>query len=153
MYTVYDVEYFVCVNGGTDVYFLNGKKLYSPRRVTQILNDCCQFHGSTLMGRRQAICQLLRIRQKAPVLVNLFLNSIFFPTKGIRQIDNYWINYGQIKKLVRSDPPIIEFYSGHRLTLDVSYRMLRQQLNRCSQYLDQIVQVMTSEVFINTIKG
>ena len=63
-----------------------------------IMEDSCEYYGSTYKGRVNAVKKLLKFNYKTPVLIEESRKIIFFPTKSYLLDDCSWINYNYIKK-------------------------------------------------------
>jgi len=153
MHIIYDVEYLAGrPPGRTMVAYHDGTSETIDITAIRLLDGCCRYHGATLAGRRQSICQRLGIRRKAPILVYHLLGCIFFPLHGRRSAAGQWINYSQVSGLLRTEPCTIVFRSGRRLTADASFRTVRRQVQRCEAFMQQVAAVMPPEDFDAIVK-
>ena len=97
------------------------------------LNELCIGYGSTYEGRRQAACQFLHIRQKAPILVHQEL--LLFPSRSADEHDCIWLNYCAIIKTQSLDYQTrFTFYDQSELIVDMEHRSALLQMRRCTRY-------------------
>lgn len=100
------------------------------------MKKLCLSYGHILKYAIKFSAKILKIRQKAPVLLSVDKTIIFFPVYGLTQ-DNIWIQYNKIKKL-RQDQNgrcIIHFKNKETLVLGCNRRSIQRQRRRCRRLL------------------
>ena len=103
-------------------------------KAYKIMEDNCEYYGSTYVGRIKAAKKMLNCSYKIPVLVEESNSLIFFPTKSSLEDDCSWINYGQINNYNKNDDRVVvEFNNNKKVTLDMSKTSLENQLARSSR--------------------
>ena len=143
MSILYDIEYLQTAASCTVLHYGCQRQQRIPISDTAFIDRCCRYHGSSLAGRKTAICSILMIRQKVPILIFLPLSCIFFPLQGRRKKDKIWINYGQVKDVHTAESGcFIYFKSGSSLLVHVSYRTVQMQLKRCCCFEQTVSSVM-----------
>jgi len=99
-----------------------------------IMEESCEYYGSTYEGRINAVKKLLNFNYKIPVLVEESKKIIFFPTKSYLLDDCSWINYNYIKKCEKNnDKTTIIFNNGKKIYLDESKLSIENQILRSSR--------------------
>ena len=63
----------------------------------EIMEDSCEYYGSSYKGRLSAAKKMLNSSYKIPIVIEESENIIFFPTKSSLLSDCCWINYNFIK--------------------------------------------------------
>ncbi len=148
MSILYDIEYLQTAACCTVLHYGCQRQQRISISDTVFIDRCCRYHGSTLAGRKTAICSILMIRQKVPILIFLPLSCIFFPLQGSRQAEKIWINFGQVKDVQPAEAGcLINFKSGGCLPVNVSYRTVQMQLKRCSRFEQTVSSVMPVQTY------
>lgn len=106
------------------------------------LSEKCLRGGSSLRGRTDAFCELLKVRQKPAVLISEVSGEIWFPTLSPKQADCVWIRYDEILDVKAHCPQSCEviFFNGFRMQANVDARVIRQQMKRCRAFLELLHQ-------------
>ena len=103
-------------------------------KAYKIMEENCEYYGSTYVGRIKAAKKMLNCSYKLPVLVEESNSLIFFPTKSSLEEDCSWINYGEINKYNKNNGFIeVEFNNNKKILLDMSKISLENQLARSSR--------------------
>lgn len=121
----------------TYVYEKNGTYLINES-ADQIMEDSCEYFGSTFNGRREGAAKVLNSSYKVPIIVEDSESIIFFPTESPRLASCSWISLKNIDYYQRyEDGSIIVFKDGSLIKLPISYTSLNNQILRSSrlQYL------------------
>ena len=113
---------------------LNNEFIVS-KSTTKIMEDSCEYFGSTLYGRMQGTKSLIGISHKAPIIVEETNEIIFFPTSSSRKEDNcFWLRLKYIEKYYKDGNKItVEFKNNLSLNLDLSYGILDNQILRATR--------------------
>ena len=103
--------------------------------VNDILNESCEYFGSTLEGRQRGTTALTGITHKVPIIIEESREIIFFPTSSPRLEQKCgWISYNNIKKITRGKKgAVIEFKKGVKIASDLSVGVLNNQYLRASR--------------------
>ena len=101
----------------------------------QVLENSCEYFGSSFNGRKEGTKKLLGITHKSPIIVEESRKIIFFPTTSPDRIDCVWINLEKVNKYYKSSSKksIIEFKNGDIIEFDVSIGSLTNQIMRASR--------------------
>jgi len=74
------------------------KEYVIPHSSFEILEENCEYYGSTYNGRIKAAQKILNYSYKIPLLIEESEKIIFFPTKSSTSNDCCWINHNFVKK-------------------------------------------------------
>lgn len=100
----------------------------------KIMDESCQYYGSSYKGRLQAAKKILNCSYKLPILVEESSCLIFFPIKSSLADDCCWINLNSIKNVEKDgNGTKITFQNGQSITFDVSKLSLENQIYRSSR--------------------
>lgn len=118
---------------GSRVYELDDEFLVE-RSAKKIMEDSCEYFGSTLAGRQKATTKLIGITHKVPVIVEESNDIIFFPTTSPRLEDCAWISLKFVDHYYRVGNNIcIEFKNGKKILLPISYYVFDNQILRSAR--------------------
>lgn len=107
---------------------------FVDNQATQIMEESCRYFGSSLDGRRKGTETMIGVNYKAPVIVEESKEIIFFPMSSTRAHDTIWIGLKHIRTYYRTGKGItIEFQNGKKLTLDVSFGIVDNQILRATR--------------------
>lgn len=100
----------------------------------KIMEDSCEYFGSSLEGRRKGTEAMIGINYKAPIIVEESNNLIFFPTSSIRKSANSWVSLNHFKKCYEvGKEVIVEFDNQVKIKLPISVGSLNNQVLRSSR--------------------
>lgn len=121
----------------TYIYEKSGTYLINES-ADQIMEDSCEYFGSTFNGRREGSAKVLNSSYKVPIIIEDSESIIFFPTESPRLVSCSWISLKNIDYYQKyEDGSIIVFKDGSLIKLPISYTSLNNQILRSSrlQYL------------------
>lgn len=99
----------------------------------EIMEDSCEYYGSSYKGRLSAAKKMLNSSYKIPIVIEESENIIFFPTKSSLLSDCCWINYNFIKRYDKKGQNIkITFTNNEEVEIDMSKLSLENQISRSS---------------------
>lgn len=103
------------------------------KNAYEIMEDSCEYYGSTYKGRLTAAKKMLNSSYKLPIIIEESENIIFFPTKSSLLEDCCWINYNFIKKYEKYENRVkITFKNNEEIEVDMSKLSLDNQISRSS---------------------
>lgn len=110
------------------------KETIAPLDTTkEVLSTICLFHGATYDGRRRATTEILKVKQKVPILLSQ--KELLFPTTSPSLQQCAWINFYAIEQLEKDqNGSLITFIDGSTLIIPCSIRILKKQMQRCFCY-------------------
>lgn len=101
------------------------------KKAYEIMEDSCEYYGSTYKGRLAAAKKILNSSYKIPIIIEESENIIFFPTKSSLLEDCCWINYNFIKKYEKiGNKVMITFQNNEEIEIDMSKLSLDNQISR-----------------------
>jgi len=117
----------------TKVYELS-RTFIVDKSVNKIMEESCQYFGSTLVGRQKGTFNLIGVTHKAPVIIEESREIIFFPTTSPRLQTCSWISLKNIDRYYSKKNNIcIEFKNKTQLELDLSYGIIDNQVLRATR--------------------
>lgn len=97
----------------------------------KIMEDSCNYYGSSYNGRLNAAKKILDSNYKVPILIEESEFIVFFPTKSSLLDDCCWINYSFIKKYdTNGKKTTIIFKNNQQIDVDISKLSLENQISR-----------------------
>lgn len=115
------------------VYEKNNTFLVS-RAADKIMEDSCEYYGSSLKGRQKGSSNLLHLNHKLPIIVEETNKLVYFPTASPRSNNCSWINLNNILKYERYEKGCrIIFKDNVIVELPISYGMINNQILRSSR--------------------
>lgn len=124
---------FVYYNGySTIIVNTNGKIAVKGNNLKSIISKSCIYFGSSFEGRLKGSKSLLESKYKLPIIVSEINKLVFFPVCALN--DEMWINFNMIKNYERLDKyTIITFKNGYKKMVFASYRVINNQILKCSR--------------------
>lgn len=105
----------------------------------KIMEDSCEYFGSSLEGRQTGTYKLVGFTHKVPVVVEESFDLIFFPTVSPKSTQCAWINYSHILQPDKfKDKTIIELKNGKKILVNVSSAVINNQMFRCQRLKDTL---------------
>jgi competence protein ComK len=100
----------------------------------KIIENSCQYFGSSYQGRFMGTKKLIGITHKAPIIIEESREIIFFPTNSPRLYECAWISLKNLNNYKRNnDASAILFNNGNLINLDISYGSLDNQVLRAAR--------------------
>ncbi len=116
-------------NFNTVMINTDGKIIINGNFIRSILNKSCIFYGSSLNGRLKGSKDLLKCRYKLPIIISENNRLIFFPVNKY-----FWINFNMMESFEKKENhTIITFKNGYKRSIFVSYRVVNNQMLKCSR--------------------
>lgn len=133
-------ETFCLLPNGEHTKVVEKDKIFIvEKNVQKIMENSCEYFGSTYEGRKKGTTKLTGITHKVPIIIEESNSIIFFPTKSSRLKDCSWISLNNLKNYYKSaDKIILEFYDNQKISLDISYGVINNQILRASR-LDAVL--------------
>ena len=104
------------------------------KNANKIMEESCEYFGSSLAGRQKGTTNLIGISHKAPIIIEETKELIFFPTTSPRLSKCSWIALANIEKYYRKkNKLVIEFKNKKKVELDVSYGVIDNQILRATK--------------------
>jgi len=140
-------EYFInedtlliipCGKNKSKVFDKNGN-YYLKKSVYEIVDESCQYYGSSYGGRYIGAKKLLEMEYKLPIIIDEVQEVVIFPTCSPRQKDCMWIclnnveNYERFKK-----NSIVKFTNSFHYELNISHNCLENQILRATLLMSKL---------------
>lgn len=112
------------------------EEIYTIDRSTiDIIDNSCRYFGSSYKGRNEGTKNIINFSYKLPIIIDEIRNIIFFPTSSPKYDRCNWLALNKIENLEKKQGnTVVNFKNGFKLSLDISYYSLENQLLR-SYYL------------------
>ena len=115
------------------------KEYVIPQATFEILEENCEYYGSTYDGRIKAAQKMLNFSYKLPLLVEESEKIIFFPTKASTSEECCWINHSFVKKREKCGKNTkVVFQNGLEEEFNISKLSFENQLLRAGM-LDAMI--------------
>jgi len=99
-----------------------------------IMEDSCQFFGSSLLGRQKGTTRLIGVSHKAPIIIEESKEIIFFPTASPRKNNCSWISLKNIDRYYTKNKSVfIKFKNNAQIELNISYGIVDNQILRATR--------------------
>lgn len=105
----------------------------------KIVEESCEYFGSSLEGRQIGTSKLVGFTHKVPVIIAETFDIIFFPTLSPKNGSCAWLAYDHIHMPDKfKDKTIIQLKNGKKILIDASTAVIHNQLYRCSRLKDTL---------------
>lgn len=121
------------IDFGTRIIEINQELRVKPEPLAVIDRACMHHHYTTYKQIRQSIRKLHNFIKKVPLPL---IFNCFIPTHRIDHIDCCWISHLHIRDhqgINQGRKTIIQFHTGFELTLNVSYSIIKRQIERANK--------------------
>ena len=120
-------------NNRSKVYETNNV-LIIEKSCKKIIEDSCEYYGSTYEGRRKGTVNLIGITHKTPIVVENSQSIIFFPTSSPRSKDCTWISLNNLDMYAPFDTDsTIRFQNNLTIKLPISSKIINNQVLRATR--------------------
>ena len=100
-------------------------------RPLQIIKNSCKNDWTTFKGRKTAIAKKLGYAYKTPMILNQAEQIYAFPTMSAGKFECSWIFLKHhLMILKEGQKGAVVFNNRHKISLDISFHTLREQLER-----------------------
>ncbi len=111
----------------TDSYTIN-------KPAIKIMEDSCQFFGSSLLGRQKGTTRLIGVSHKAPIIIEESKEIIFFPTSSPRKTMCSWLSLKNIDRYyTKNKNVLVKFKNNTQIELNISYGIIDNQILRATR--------------------
>ena len=111
-----------------------GNVLIIDKGAKKIIEESCEYYGSTYEGRRKGTISLIGVTHKSPIVVENTQNIIFFPTSSPRIKDCSWISLNNLDTYAPFDnDSTIRFQNNLTIKLPVSSKIIGNQVLRAAR--------------------
>lgn len=100
----------------------------------KIIEESCEFFGSSFIGRQKGTKSLIGINYKSPIIIEESKNIIYFPTTSPRLKECSWFSLNHIKSYESKEgKTLIFFENGEKLVVNISYGSFDNQFLRAAK--------------------
>lgn len=118
---------------GTIIYEAE-RRFFINNEANNIINNSCEYYGSTFEGRKIGTTRLTGMTHKLPIIIEESKRIIFFPTSSPRLNQCSWLSLNHIKNVEKLDKQSkVVFDNYQEIILDISFGCLNNQLLRASR--------------------
>ena len=104
------------------------------KSASEIMEESCEYFGSSLAGRKKGTENLIGVSYKAPIIVEESCNIIFFPTSSPRLSDCSWLRLSSINRYYyENNKLIVEFKNKDKIALNTTYGIVDNQVLRATR--------------------
>ena len=112
----------------------NTQEYILPKNTFEIMEDSCNYYGSTYDGRIKGTKMLLGSNYKLPIIIEEQNFLIFFPTTGVSNEKCSWISLNNIQNYVSYNGCTkVIFTSGKQIILKIPFNSFETQLFRATR--------------------
>ena len=131
----YDTQIILPIESTKSKIIEYDNELIIKNTVQEVMEQSCEYFGSSYEGRKEGTKKMLGITHKSPIIIEESQKMIFFPTTSPERSDCIWINLEKIEKYYKIDnrKSAIVFKNGDKLEFDVSYGSLSNQILRATR--------------------
>ncbi len=112
----------------------NDKVFIINRKISKVMDDSCEYFGSSLDGRQKGTQNLIGITHKVPIIIEESHEIIFFPTMSPRIDKCSWFALKNISKIYTdNNKNYVLFKNNISIETDISFGILNNQLLRATR--------------------
>ncbi len=120
--------------GNNSYLYESNNKRFLHKKIYDVINEGCNYYGSSYKGRVEGSNYLLGSIYKAPIIISETKNIIMFPTTSFACDDCMWINYAWIDKYYYdNNKSVILFKNGLKIDINLSSKIINNQILRSSR--------------------
>ena len=124
----------VSINDKVSKVIENDCDYYINKNTYDVMEDSCQYFGSSLTGRQKGTENLIGVSYKAPIIVEESNNIIFFPTTSPRLKKCSWISLNNLERYYTKNKKIVlEFKNKQKIMLNLSFGVIDNQILRATR--------------------
>lgn len=123
------------INGNISKVIEKNNEYYVNKKTYDVMEDSCQYYGSSCEGRIKGTKMILGSTYKVPIVVEEANDIIFFPTESPSSENCSWLSLNNVKKYERSANGYtkVTFNSGKEITINMTINSFENQLLRANR--------------------
>lgn len=122
----------------TKIYDINGT-YYIKKNCFDIVDESCQYYGSSYGGRYIGAKKMLEMEYKLPIILDEVKEVIIFPTCSPRQNNCNWVCLNNIENYLKNkNCSTIKFANGFNYEINISYNSLENQILRATLLMSKL---------------
>ena len=124
----------ISVNDGITKVLENNDEYFVNKNSFEVMEDSCQYYGSSCEGRVKGTKMILGSNYKVPIIIEESNEIIFFPTEAAKNINCIWLSLNNIKSYEKCNGfTKVTFNSGKELIVKMSISSFETQLLRANR--------------------
>lgn len=101
-----------------------------------VLNESCEYYGSSFDGRLKAAQQILEGKKNLPIMVSITLEYCMIPLASPMKKDTAWVSYRHIERIIPKGPNSIIIFSNHiKLEVNITKDVLEDRMNKAARLI------------------
>lgn len=119
----------------TKIYDING--IYTIKKTPfEIIDESCQYYGSSYQGRYIGAKKLLEMDYKLPIIIDEVKEVVMFPTSSPKIENCHWICVNNIENYKKNRKnSVIKFTNNIICEISISLNSLENQIMRATMLL------------------
>lgn len=136
-YIINKDTYYIMYDGfNTIIKELDTEFVLKENKLKSILENSCEYYGSSLEGRIKGTKNLINNKYKLPIIISEINNIIFFSLHGKKNNEIIWFNFNMIKSYKKDGDLVrINFINGEEKKFMLSYTVFNNQIMKCSRLI------------------
>ncbi len=119
----------------TKIFDINGEYIIK-KNIFTVVEESCQYYGSTYNGRYVSAKKTLDMDYKLPIIIDEVKEVVLFPTCSPKLSKCIWICVNNVENYSKSKKnSIIKFINGKNCEVDVTINILENQILRATLLL------------------
>ena len=128
--------YLMYDDNKTIINELSTELIIPGNNLKNILENSCEYYGSSLQGRIIGARKLINSRYKIPIIISEKNNILFFPLSAKKNGEVIWFNFGMIKSYEKNGEFVrVTFNNNSVKKFMISYAIFNNQILKCSRML------------------
>ena len=124
----------VSINNNLTKVVENDDEYYINKTCYEVMEDSCQYYGSSCDGRIQGTKNILGSGYKVPIVVEESSDIIFFPTESVKNAKCVWLSLNHIDTYEKCDGfTKVTFDSGKSIIVKMTISSFEMQLLRANR--------------------
>lgn len=124
----------VSINEKVSKIIENDYEYFVNKNTYEVMEDSCQYYGSSCDGRIKGTKMILGSNYKVPIVIEESNEIIFFPTESPTSNSCSWLSLNNVKKYERADGfTKVTFISGKEIIVKMSISSFENQLLRANR--------------------
>lgn len=122
-------------NNQTRIFDINGC-FEVEKNIFDIIDESCQYYGSSYQGRYVGAKKLLNMDYKLPIIMDEVKETIVFPTSSPKASKCCWVCLNNIDIFEKDNySTVIKFINGLFYEINISYNSFENQIYRATLLL------------------
>ena len=135
-YIINESTYYLIKNNKQSEIMEKNNKVILPISLNTILDENCNYFGSSYEGRKASARFFLQINSKVPIILDEKKNIILFPMESDRNQNNIWFVYNNVLSFKKIKNYVeVTFKNNEKTLFLISYNIFKNQMIKCYQLI------------------